>query len=218
VDPRAVEARGDVVLEVVDGGVVALDVRHDVLDRVLVRGREVDVAAPDPGPRPLRHVVVDREWLRVVDDRDVPVAVELARVHLVVALKHLPLLGAERVGVSLERVVEPLGDVVELLAAEHHLPLGLDPDILHQRDQGVEDLRYAAAEGGRGDVHHAQALEALRQLPDLGDQLAPREVRVVSEALVPYGNGLKHGGADYCGPGPGSRAARRLTSSVRSPP
>ena len=107
-------------------------------------------------PRLLRHVLADRGRLRVVHDDHVPAAGDLGGVERVVALEDLPLLLAERVGVALQRVVEALGDVVELLAPEHDLPLGVDADVVHQRDQRVEDLRHAAAERGGGEVEHPQ--------------------------------------------------------------
>ena len=160
-------------------------------------GGEVDVAAPDPGLRLLRHVPPDAGRLRVVDDDHVPAARDLGGVERVVALVDLPLLVAERVGVALERVVEALRGVVELLAAEHHLPLGLDAHVVHQRDQRVEDLRHAAAERGRGEVQHPQALEVLGELPDLLDERPAGQVGVVGQALVAYGNRLQHGAAAY---------------------
>ena len=83
-----------------------------------------------------------------------------------------------------------LRGVEELLAPEHHLPLRLDAHVAHQRDQRVEDLGDAAAEGGRGEVEHAQALEVLRQLADLLDERPSGQVGVVREALVAYGDRL----------------------------
>ena len=120
---------------------------------------------------------------------------DLGRVQLVVALEDVPLLVGERVGVALERVVHALGHVVELLAAEHHLPLRLDADVVHERDEGVEDLRDAAAEGGGGEVQDPQALEVLGQLADLLHEVLAGQVRVVGEALVAYRYRLEHRGA-----------------------
>ena len=52
-------------------------------------------------------------------------AVELARVHLVVALPDVPLLLGQVLGRALERVVHELGRVEELLAPVDDLPLAL---------------------------------------------------------------------------------------------
>ncbi len=74
---RAVHAAGHVVLEVEDRAVVGADERDEPLDGRGVRRGEVDVAAPDPAPRLLRHVLVDRRRLRVVHDDRVPAARQL---------------------------------------------------------------------------------------------------------------------------------------------
>ena len=185
-------AAGTYCRHVPDRRVVLAHVRHQVIDRVRVRRGEVDVAAPDPRARLLRHVSSDRRGLGVMDDDHVPAALDLLRVHLVVALEDRPFLVAERVRVALERVVEALGRVVELLAAEHHLPLGLDSHVVHQRDQRVEDLRDAATERGGGQVEHAKALEALRELANLLYERPSDQVGVVGEALVAYRNRRQH--------------------------
>ena len=90
-------------------------------------------------------------------DADVPALRQLARVHLVVAAPGVPLLVGEVLRVALQRVVHHLRRVEELLAAVDHVPLDVEADVLHQRDQRVEDLRDAAAEGGRGQVQDALA-------------------------------------------------------------
>ena len=101
---------------------------------------------------------------------DVPAAGELARVHLVVAPPGVPLLVGEVLGRALQRVVHELRRVEELLAPVDDLPLALEPDVLHERDERVEDLGDAAAERGRRDVHDARALQRLGELADLLDR------------------------------------------------
>ena len=145
----------------------------------------------------LRDQRVQRRRLRVVDERDVPAADELARVHLVVAPPRVPLLVGQVLGRALQRVVHHLGRVEELLAPVDHLPLDVEPDVDHQRHERVEDLRDAAAERGRRDVQDALALQRLGELADLVDQGAADDVRVVGEALVADGDGLEHGAAIY---------------------
>jgi hypothetical protein len=83
--------------------------------------------------------------LRIVDDDHVPAALELLRVHLVVALPGAPLVLREVLRIPLERVVHQLRRVEELLTAEDDLPVGVDPDVAHERHERVEDLRDAAA-------------------------------------------------------------------------
>ena len=103
-----------------------------------------------------------------------------------------PLLLVEVLRRALQRVVHQLGRVEELFAAVDHLPLAVQADVAHQRHERVEDLRDAAAERGRRDVHDALALQRLGQLADFRDQLAPADVRVVGERLVADGDGLEH--------------------------
>jgi hypothetical protein len=187
-----VQARGDVLVHVVDGAVVLADDRHEVLDRLLVGLGQVDVAAPDPGTRLLGNVLADGAGLGVVDDDHVPAAGDLGGVESVVALVDLPLLFGERLGGALERVVKPFRGVVELLAAKHHLPLGLHPHVDHQRDERVEDLGDAAPERGGRQVQDLEPLELLGELPDLLDQRPTCQVGVIGQALVAYRYGLEH--------------------------
>ena len=131
--------------------------------------------------------------LRVVDDDHVPVAVQALGVHRVVGVEHLPLLVGDRLLVALERVVHQLGDVEELLAAEDHVPVGVEADVAHQRHQRVEDLRDAAAERRRADVEDALALQRLGELADLARPgPAADEVGVVGQRALPEGDFLKH--------------------------
>ena len=177
-------ARGHVVAHVEQRLRVVLDVGQQLRDRLRVGRREVDVAAPHPALGLLGHEPVQRRRLRVVDQADVPAAGQLAGVHLVVAPPGRPLLLVEVLGSALERVVHQLGRVEELLAPVDHLPLAVQAHVAHQRHERVEDLRDAAAERGRRDVHDPLALQRLGQLADFGDQLPAADVRVVGERLV----------------------------------
>src|SRR3954468_12879876 len=96
---------------------------------------------------------------------------------------------------ALERVVHQLRGVEELLAADDHLPFGLDARVTHEGYERVQDLGHAATESGRGKVQDLEALQLLRQLFDLLDQRPADEVRVVSQGLVTHAYGLKQGAA-----------------------
>ena len=122
--------------------------------------------------------------LRVVHDHEVVVVRELARVQLLVAPEDLLLRLAEALRVSLQRVVDRLRDVEELLGAPDDPPLDLEARVLHQRDERVVDLGDAAAERGRRQMDDALARERLRQRADLVHQPARRDRRVVGERLV----------------------------------
>ena len=182
----------DVGREVPDGRVVLLDQRLQAGDRGRVRLGEVDVAAPDPVAALVGGAAAQPDRLRVVDDDRVPLAFEALGVQRVDLVEQLPLLVAQRLVGSLQRVVEELGRVVELFLAEDHLPVGVEAGVAHQRHDRVEDLRDAAAERGRADVQDAVALERLRERPDLLAQLLAGDVRVVGQRLVAEGDFLKH--------------------------
>ena len=90
----------------------------------------------------------------------------------------------EPLGIALKRVVDGLGDVEELVAAVDHPPLGLDADVVQQRDQRVLDLGHAAAERGCREVQHAPPLQRLGQLADLVGERAADDRRVIGKILV----------------------------------
>ena len=158
----AVHPVGHVGGQVPDGRVVFLDHRLQAGDRRRVRLGEVDVAAPDPVAALLRGAAAQADRLRVVDDDRVPLALQALGVDRVDLVEDLPLLVAQRLLGALQRVVEELGRVEELLLAEDHVPVGVDADVAHQRHDRVEDLRDAAAESGGADVQDALALRAAR--------------------------------------------------------
>ena len=181
------EAPGHVVGQRVDGRVVAVDRRQQVVVEALVGRRRVDVAAPDPpGGAVLaeRDEVADRERLRVVDDDEVVGPRELGGVGAADVLVEGTRGRREVDRVPLQAVVEALGDVEELGGRREDLPVRLQPDVADQRHQGVEDLGHAAAEGGGVDVQDLAALEPLGELVDLGHQVFGDDASVVGQRLV----------------------------------
>jgi hypothetical protein len=90
--------------------------------------------------------------------------------------------------------VDRLRDVEELLGPADDPPLGVEADVVHERDERVVDLGHTAAEGRRRHVEDALAPQRLGQAVDLVDE-APRDERaVVSEALVAGVDEREHGG------------------------
>ena len=127
-----------------------------------------------------------------MDDHEVGVVLELGRVQLLVAEEDRLVLGAQPLGRALERVVDRLRDVEELLLAADDPPLDLEARVLHERDERVVDLRDAAAEGGRREVDDALALERLREPADLVHEPARRDRRVVAQRFVTDVDELEH--------------------------
>ena len=128
--------------------------------------------------------IADR--LGVVHDDDVPLVGvgERVGVQLVVAVEDRALAVGQRPLVALERVVDRLRDVVELLLALDDAPLGVDPRVDHERDQRVLDLGHAAPERGRREVQHPPALERLRQGSDLLRERSADQRVVIGQRLV----------------------------------
>jgi hypothetical protein len=133
-----------------------------------------------------------------VHDDHVPLVgvLQLVGVQPVVTHEHVLLVLRQRLRVALQAVVDRLGDVEELVAAVDHAPLGLDADVVQQRDQGVLDLGDAAAEGGGRQVQHALAAQRLGQRADLLGQRPAHDRRVVGKGLVAHVDAL-HGRAHY---------------------
>ena len=122
--------------------------------------------------------------LRIVDDHEVVVVREVARVQLLVASEDLLVRLAQPVRVALDRVVNRLRDVEEVLGSADDPPLDLEARVLHQRHERVVDLRDTAAERSRREVHDPLSRERRGQLADLVHQPARRERRVIRERLV----------------------------------
>ena len=123
----------------------------------------------------------------------------------------LLLLAGEPRGVALERVVNRLGDVEELVAPVDDAPFGLEPGAAHERHERVEDLGDPAPEGGRRQVQHALPGERLGQRADLVHEPPARDRRVVREQLGADVDLLEpHGGRRY-------RGSRSLVQILEEP-
>ena len=211
---------GHVVGQGVDGRVVAVDGRQQVVVEPLVRGGRVDVAAPDP-PRGAvlahRDEVADGQRLRVVDDDEVVGTRELGRVGAADVLVEGTRRRREVDRVPLQAVVEALGDVVELGGRREDLPVRLQPDVADQRHQRVQDLGHAAAEGGGVDVQDLTALELLGELVDLGHQVLGDDASVVGQRLAADVH-FVHVASVNGWEGSTSHRTRSLNSGVMTPP
>ena len=98
-----------------------------------------------------------RRGLGIVDDHEVVVAFEQQRVvEDLLEVGALHRRGPLDVG-ALQAVVHGLGDGEELVAAVHHLPVGVDADAAEQGDVGRQQLGDAAAVRGRVEVEHPRA-------------------------------------------------------------
>ena len=122
---------------------------------------------------------------------------------MVVLLEDLALRVVEALRISLQRVVDRLRHVEELVLAVNDAPLRLEPDVLHERDERVEDLGHAAAEGRRGEMQDALAGQGLGKHADLVGERATRDRDVVGDCLGADVYPLKlHGGGGYRRPPP----------------
>ena len=128
-----------------------------------------------------------------MDDDEVVVVLELGRVQLLIAAEDVALLFGQPLRVSLERVVDRLRDVPELVAALDDPPLGIEAGAAHERDERVVDLRHTAAERRGRKVDDALALERLRKPADLVHQTTSRNRGVVGKRLMSGVDELEHG-------------------------
>ena len=94
--------------------------------------------------------------------------------------------------IALQRVVNRLRNVVEILRAADDSPFDVEAGTAHERDQRVVDFRHAAAERRRGEVDDALALKWRGKAADLFHQPARRNRRVIRERLVAGIDELQH--------------------------
>jgi hypothetical protein len=168
------------------------------VEDIVVRRREIDVAAPDPVPAAGTRVLDHAGGLRIVGDHVVEGIGQSLGVPDVVAAEDVLLFAGERARRALERVVNRLCDVEELVLAVDHAPLGLEAGVAHQRNERVEDLCHAAPEGRRREVEDPLPCERLRERLQLLHQPTADDGRVVRERLVADVYLLKfHGGGGY---------------------
>ena len=183
-----------VLAPVEDGRVVARDRRQQEVEHLLVRRREVDVAAPDPARVGAGEVVAHRRRLRVVDDDEVVFAFELrARSARCTRRK-----------ISCCSSLRPCGLpwsalwIVFVTSKNSSAPWMIRHSVSSPASHmsGIErvvDLGDAAAERSRGEVQDPLARERLGEAADLVHQPARRQRRVVAERLVADVDLLEHG-------------------------
>ena len=177
------------------------------------------MAAPDPVRGAVGEVLDHPGRLRVVDEHVVVLVRELLRVQRLEAAVDLLLRRRQPDLVALERVVDRLRRGEELLRAGDDPPLGVEAGVPHQRHERVVDLRHAAAERGRGEVHEPLPAQRLGQPPDLLHQPTRGDGRVVRERLLSDVDELEHQRppriAIELG---GAQSSRSLTNRRREPP
>src|SRR5258708_20812749 len=93
---------------------------------------------------------------------------------------------------SMQRVVKRVGYRKKTLAAVHYLPMNIQLQFSRQRHQANENLRYAAANGGRIDHLDASPLQRLRQCTQLLDFTCAKQLGIVIQRNTPEGQGFAH--------------------------
>jgi hypothetical protein len=176
-----------------DRRVIAANRRQHEIEDLLVRRREVDVAAPDPARLGPREVVDHPDGLGIVNDDEVVVVLEFGCVELLIAPEDLALFLVEPLRVPLQGVMDRLRDVVELLGAGDDAPLDLEARVLHQGNERVVDLGNAAAECRRRQVHDTLSCKRLGKPADFVHQSPRRDGRVIRKGLMSDVDELEHG-------------------------
>src|SRR2546421_9837914 len=151
-----------VALVAEDRRVILLQVRSKQFQHGAVRCREVDVASPDPTP-----LVIDqphkRSRLRIVDDDDVEVVMEvrgIRLVHLTIGCLHGR---CQARGGSLERVVNRLRGVEEDVRPGEDEPVNIQSEVRHQGHDAVQKFRDASPIRGRVHVRNSLPFQLFRK-------------------------------------------------------
>ena len=79
----------------------------------------------------------------------------------------------------MQRVVKGFGDAEEIRSSVHDVPANLDVEVEGERDQPIEDLGHAAADGGGVDHLHRPAYEGTGQRADAVDFAASEQRQIV---------------------------------------
>ena len=166
--------------------------------------RQIHVVSPHLAAEALAQEAEHGCRLRVVDDHEVVVAFEQQRVvEDLLQVDALHCRSPVDVG-ALQAVVHGFRDREELVAAVHHLPVGVDADAAEQGDVGRQQLGDAAAVRGRVEVEHPRLTQGCGELADPFDDIAPDDARVVVEVLFEQRDTVEHGvsgGAERLGLG-----------------
>jgi hypothetical protein len=85
-----------------------------------------------------------------------------------------------------------LGDSEELVGAADDLPVGLQAEVIQERDQGRKDLGDATAESGGVEMQDARAAQRLREALDLLDGGVADDGAIVDQRLGGDRNGGEH--------------------------
>ncbi len=189
------EGRLYVLVHGEDGPVVEVDVGLEELPRIVLCVGRVDVAAPDK-LRLARFRALEGgdhgAGLGVVHDDEVVFLVAIGRVLLANReILRLHLVGDGYVH-TLQGIVEKLGDGEEIGIALQEVPLRLQSDAAHQRHQRVEQFRHPASVGRAVDVRHPRALQPLREVQDLVDDLVAGDAAVALDVLRLYRHHGQH--------------------------
>ncbi len=138
------------------------------MPRLTVRLSDIDVTAPDPRCLVI-HKTNEPGGLWVVNDYHIMTQVcKLGKLLIGTAVQIKFLLRKGHLLIPLKGVVKLLGHFKEFRRAVKDAPVSPHTDIIHQKNQIVEDFRHTAAEGGSVHVHHSGTGQFLRLFPDLG--------------------------------------------------
>src|ERR1700730_12146610 len=64
--------------------------------------------------------------------------------------------------------MEGLGDLKEILAAGHYFPAYVDPELLGERNEAIQDFRHTAADSGGIDHEHRAPGERFGECAEFG--------------------------------------------------
>ncbi len=147
------------------------------------------MAAPYPAPRRGLAVSNERGGLRVVNYDNVLGKLDSLAILLVVHQENIASMLRESVIAALKRIVESLGHFEEVVASGDDFPIGLDLNLIEQRDQLIEHLGDSATHGG-GIYHlHRFALQLTGEESQFIDVCCANNTSVVVQKRGRNGRG-----------------------------
>ena len=153
-----------------------------------VRTGKINMASPDPMVSVRRTRLDQPGRLRVVNHHEILIHLFPLPVPLRVGGEDFKILRLGRIGQSVQGVVEPLGDLEEIIPAGDHVPFRLQAQLVQQGNQAIQNFRHTAADGRRIDHADGLARQRVCQRRQVVDLARPDDGSVILQRLLPCGS------------------------------
>src|SRR5258706_14417681 len=109
------------------------------------------MTTPDPMRRTWASGFHEGSRLRIMDQNEIGVECDVPEVLFCVRHEDIKSFWRKIIGGAVQGIVKCFGNLEEIIAARHYIPMACDADLVEQRDQPVENLGDSSA--NRGGVH-----------------------------------------------------------------